>query len=603
MNRRHFLKVSVAGAAAAMAWRSSAAVFAQGSKDIVDTAVAAGSFKTLAAALGAAGLVETLKGAGPFTVFAPTDEAFAKLPAGTVESLLKPENKNQLIAILTYHVVAGSVKAADVVKLTSATTVNGAAVAIKVVDGAVFVGDAKVVTTDIMASNGVIHVIDSVLLPPPAPTAMLPETGSANAAAQEDIVDTAIAAGSFKTLAAALGAAGLVETLKGAGPFTVFAPTDEAFAKLPAGTVESLLKPENKNQLIAILTYHVVAGSVKAADVVKLTSATTVNGAAVAIKVVDGAVFVGDAKVVTTDIMASNGVIHVIDAVLLPPPAAMLPETGSAGAAAQEDIVATALKAGGFATLAAALGAAGLVDVLKGKGPFTVFAPTDEAFAKLPAGTVESLLKPENKQQLIDVLTYHVAAGRIPASTVVRHGSIMSLYGARIDVTAGDTVKLNDATVIAADVAASNGVIHAIDTVLLPPSDVIEVARAAGSFKTLLAAVEAAGLTDALRKGTLTVFAPTDDAFAKLPAGTVETLLKPENLDQLKKILTYHVIRKDYDAAQVSRYRTLRTMQGQLLQVRRSSAGVTINGAAVLAADVFARNGVVHVVDTVLLPK
>ena len=419
----------------------------------------------------------------------------------------------------------------------------------------------------------------------------------------KDIVDTAVAAGSFKTLAAALGAAGLVETLKGAGPFTVFAPTDEAFAKLPAGTVESLLKPENKNQLIAILTYHVVAGSVKAADVVKLTSATTVNGAAVAIKVVDGAVFVGDAKVVTTDIMASNGVIHVIDTVLLPPPAAMLPETGSAGAAAQEDIVATALKAGGFATLAAALGAAGLVDVLKGKGPFTVFAPTDEAFAKLPAGTVESLLKPENKQQLIDVLTYHVAAGRIPASTVVRHGSIMSLYGARIDVTAGDTVKLNDATVIAADVAASNGVIHAIDTVLLPPSDVIEVARAAGSFKTLLAAVEAAGLTDALRKGTLTVFAPTDDAFAKLPAGTVETLLKPENLDQLKKILTYHVIRKDYDAAQVSRYRTLRTMQGQLLQVRRSSAGVTINGAAVLAANVFARNGVVHVVDTVLLPK
>ena len=105
MNRRHFLKVSVAGAAAAMAWRSSAAVFAQGSKDIVDTAVAAGSFKTLAAALGAAGLVETLKGAGPFTVFAPTDEAFAKLPAGTVEMLLKPENKDKLVAILTYHVL------------------------------------------------------------------------------------------------------------------------------------------------------------------------------------------------------------------------------------------------------------------------------------------------------------------------------------------------------------------------------------------------------------------------------------------------------------------------------------------------------------------
>ncbi|MCX6019207.1 MAG: fasciclin domain-containing protein [Chloroflexi bacterium] len=145
--------------------------------------------------------------------------------------------------------------------------------------------------------------------------------------------------------------------------------------------------------------------------------------------------------------------------------------------------------------------------------------------------------------------------------------------------------------------------IHAIDTVLLPPADIVEVARAAGSFKTLLAAVEAAGLTDALRKGTLTVFAPTDAAFAKLPAGTVENLLKPENLEQLKKVLTYHVIRKDYDAAQVTRYRTLRTLQGQLLQVRHSSAGVTINGALISTANIFAHNGVVHVVDAVLLPK
>ncbi|MCU0977025.1 MAG: fasciclin domain-containing protein [Steroidobacteraceae bacterium] len=133
--------------------------------DIVDTAVAAGSFKTLAAALEAGGLVETLKGDGPFTVFAPTDEAFAKLPAGTVESLLKPENKDQLVAVLTYHVVPGKVKAADVVKLTSAKTVNGQSVTIKVADGSVSVDGAKVTATDIAASNGVIHVIDSVILP------------------------------------------------------------------------------------------------------------------------------------------------------------------------------------------------------------------------------------------------------------------------------------------------------------------------------------------------------------------------------------------------------------------------------------------------------
>jgi len=134
-------------------------------QDIVDTAVAAGQFKTLAAALGAAGLVDTLKGVGPFTVFAPTDAAFAKLPAGTVENLLKPENKAQLIAILTYHVVPGKVMAADVVKLEEAKTVNGKMLHVKVNGSDVMINDGKVTSADIVASNGVIHVIDSVVLP------------------------------------------------------------------------------------------------------------------------------------------------------------------------------------------------------------------------------------------------------------------------------------------------------------------------------------------------------------------------------------------------------------------------------------------------------
>ena len=135
---------------------------------------------------------------------------------------------------------------------------------------------------------------------------------------QKDIVDTAVSAGSFNTLAAALDAAGLVETLKGEGPFTVFAPTDDAFAALPEGTVESLLEPENKDQLIAVLTYHVVPGKVLAADVVKLDSAATVNGESVTISASDAGVKVDNANVVKTDIMTSNGVIHVIDAVILP---------------------------------------------------------------------------------------------------------------------------------------------------------------------------------------------------------------------------------------------------------------------------------------------
>lgn len=137
-----------------------------GSKDIVDTAVANGSFKTLAAALKAAGLVETLKGTGPFTVFAPTDAAFAKLPAGTVDNLLKPENRDQLRRILTYHVVAGNVGSAQAAKMTSAKAVSGDAITISAKGGTVMINNAKVVTADVAASNGVIHVIDTVIMPP-----------------------------------------------------------------------------------------------------------------------------------------------------------------------------------------------------------------------------------------------------------------------------------------------------------------------------------------------------------------------------------------------------------------------------------------------------
>ena len=271
-------------------------------KDIVDTAVGAGSFKTLAAALQAADLIDALKGKGPFTVLAPTDDAFAKLPKGTVETLLKPENKQQLIDVLTYHVVKGDVPAAQVVKLSGAKSLNGQQIDIKVVDGKVSVDNANVVKTDIMCDNGVIHVIDQVILP-----------------ASDNIPATAIKAGNFKTLVAAAKAAGLVEALSGKGPLTVFAPTDDAFAKLPAGTVESLLKPENKAKLASILKYHVVAGRVYATDALAAGKATTLQGDTVKIAVNGKAAMVNGAKLIATDLDASNGVIHVIDSVILPP--------------------------------------------------------------------------------------------------------------------------------------------------------------------------------------------------------------------------------------------------------------------------------------------
>ncbi|MEP9387864.1 fasciclin domain-containing protein [Mesorhizobium sp. KR9-304] len=159
------MKMKTSILAAAFALATSVSALASG-KDIVDTAVEAGQFNTLAAALTAAGLVDTLKGAGPFTVFAPTDEAFAKLPAGTVENLLKPENKQQLTDILTYHVVSGKVMAADVAGMDEAKSVNGKMIDVEAAGGSVKVSGATVTATDIAASNGVIHVIDTVILPP-----------------------------------------------------------------------------------------------------------------------------------------------------------------------------------------------------------------------------------------------------------------------------------------------------------------------------------------------------------------------------------------------------------------------------------------------------
>ena len=294
---------ALAAAAIGASASASTASKSEGGQNIVQTALAAGQFTTLASLLTKAGLVDTLSTGGPFTVFAPTDAAFAKVPKATLDALAA--NPAQLKSVLLYHVVPGTVKAADVVKLTSAKTLEGRSVAIKVADGSVYVDKAKVTTPDVMASNGVIHVIDSVLIPTAAP-----------AAPAKNIVQTAIAAGQFKTLASLLTKAGLAGTLQGTGPFTVFAPTDAAFAKVPKATLAALGK--DKAKLRAVLLYHVVKGKVTAAQAMKLHSAKTLNGKSVSIRVSAGKVLVGGATVTKADIMASNGVIHVVNKVLIP---------------------------------------------------------------------------------------------------------------------------------------------------------------------------------------------------------------------------------------------------------------------------------------------
>lgn len=278
------------------------------SNTIVDIAASDERFSTLVAAVTKAGLVETLSGPGPFTVFAPTNDAFAALLADlgiTAEELLESPD---LGSILTYHVIADKVTAADVVKLDKATTVNGKDITIEVKDGNVILnGSIKVIITDIMASNGVIHVIDGVLLPPADPEPL------------PSIVEIATSNPDFSTLVAALQAANLVEALSGEGPFTVFAPTNAAFEKLAASLhleVADLLELPN---LSDILLYHVASGSVKAEQAVELGTIETLQGASVEASARDGNVFINDSQVISADVEASNGVIHVIDTVLSPP--------------------------------------------------------------------------------------------------------------------------------------------------------------------------------------------------------------------------------------------------------------------------------------------
>lgn len=305
---------------------------------------------TLVAAVQAAGLVETLQGKGPFTVFAPTDEAFAALPDGTVESLLMPENQAQLQKVLTCHVVAADAMAeairgmiADDGGSHAVPTAGGCTLQATSQGETITLTDetgrsATVTVADVQQSNGVIHVIDTVLLPATEEASAEgmtegenPVVGGAPMLGSKDIIDNAVNSADHTTLVAAVQAADLVETLKGEGPFTVFAPVNAAFAALPAGTVDTLLQPENKQQLQGILTAHVVAGDLSAAALMERIRASSdgfyhfeaVSGDALSAKIAGGDIYIFDetgnaGKVTIADVDQSNGVIHVVDTVLVP---------------------------------------------------------------------------------------------------------------------------------------------------------------------------------------------------------------------------------------------------------------------------------------------
>lgn len=279
---------------------------------VVELAQSNDDFSTLLAAVEVAGLTEALEADGPYTIFAPTNEAFAMLGQDTINNLLLPENKEILTQILLYHVVQAEVEATTAIELASENTMvdtlSGQQIGLSLQGEELFINDAKVINANLRASNGIIHVVDKVLMPMATP--------------MPNIIETAQSVGIFNTLLAAVDAAELKEALNGEGPFTVFAPTDEAFAKLGEEAISNLLLPENKQALTQVLLYHVLSGEVLAETAVQLAAnksqVPALNGSTLTLSLDNEQLLINTSKVIQADVQTSNGVIHVIDSVLIP---------------------------------------------------------------------------------------------------------------------------------------------------------------------------------------------------------------------------------------------------------------------------------------------
>ena len=465
------------------------------SQTVVDIVVDSEDHTVLEAAVVEAGLVETLQGEGPFTVFAPTDAAFTALLTALNVEAADLLGLPQLGDILTYHVAGVEAMSSDLSDGQMVTTVNGQDVTITIMGETVMInGSATVTVANIDATNGVVHVIDAVLVPAiingctdmmacnyslvantDDGSCVLPgdmcddgDDATVNDMVGEDcmcagipatVVDIVVNSEDHTLLEAAVIAAGLVEALSAEGPFTVFAPTDAAITALVEAleiTAEDLLALPDLGE---ILQYHVVAGAAMSGELTDGQEIETLLGENVTVTINAGGVFINDAQVTAADIEAGNGVVHVIDAVLLPP----APETNT--------VVDVIVNSEDHTLLEAAVIEAGLVEVLSAEGPFTVFAPTDSAITVLVAAleiTAEDLLALPN---LSEILKYHVVAGAAMSGDLTDGQEIETLLGSNVTVTINaEGVFINDAQVTVADIEADNGVVHVIDAVLLPPT-------------------------------------------------------------------------------------------------------------------------------------
>ena len=424
------------------------------SNSVVDIIVGSEVHTVLEDAVIAADLVGALSGEGPFTVFAPTDDAFTALLAAlgfTAEELLAYPG---LTDVLLYHVVGAQALSTDLSDGQEITTLLEEDVQVTITADGVFINQAQVTVADLEADNGVVHVIDAVLVP---------ELTQSNT-----VVDIIVNSEVHTVLEDAVVAAGLVDALNGEGPFTVFAPTDDAFTALLAAlgfTAEELLAYPG---LTDVLLYHVVGAQALSTDLSDGQEITTLLDEDVQVTITADGVFINQAQVIVADLEADNGVVHVIDAVLVPE-MEELPET----------VVDIIVESEVHTLLELAVGAAGLVDALSGEGPFTVFAPTDDAVVALTEAlgiSADDLLALPN---LGEILQYHVVAGEAFSDDLEDGQMITTLLGQDVTVSIDDAgVMINEAMVIIADLEAENGVVHVIDAVLVPTATNIAEAAA-----------------------------------------------------------------------------------------------------------------------------
>lgn len=531
--------------------------------NIVDTAEDLGNFTTLVDALDQTDLKSTIQYMGPFTVFAPTNQAFSNLPDGLLSSL----SDEDLAEILQYHVIGSEVMSGDLAAEQAVPSLTGEELYITADGGVTVNGSSTVATADVEASNGVIHAVDEVLLPNRF----------------QNIAQIASKRYDLSSLVSAIDYAELTSTLSDPeAEFTVFAPVNAALDNVDLGT----LSPQ---EVAEVLTFHVVEGSVLSGDLEASQTVETVQGEELLITASeeDGVMINGDAASVTTaDIEGTNGVIHLIDGVLLP------------SDYRDPNIVDTAEDLGNFTTLVGALEQTGLKSTIQYQGPFTVFAPSDQAFSNLPDGLLSSL----SDEQLARILQYHVVSGEIMSGDLNPQQAVTTLLDEDIFVTANGGVNVNaTASVTTADVDATNGLIHAIDEVLLPNEfiSVVGIVTKRYDLSTLAGAVETAGLVSTLAdaESEFTIFAPTNAAFEGVD-------LSGLSQQELADILTYHVLGSEVLSGDLSDGQTATTVNGADINVAIDGEGtVTINGNAVVqTVDLQGTNGVVHIIDGVLTP-